>query len=274
MAQTFSVDGFFQSLWQNYTEVTPQALAIHQLLAELGEPVVNDHVAFRTFSESAINLVALESVLADLGYQAYGAFRFEQKKLNARCYKHRTESTAAKIFLSELQIRELSASSQKILRNLTAQIPTELELAPALFWRGCLWQPLEFGAYQELLLESEYAAWLATMGLRVNHFTVSVNHLKRYTSIESINALLVGNGFRLNTVGGEIKGSPQVLLEQSSTLADTIDHCFASGDHHAIPSCFYEFARRYPKLNGELFDSFIEGNADKIFESTVSRSLI
>jgi len=38
-----------------------------------------------------------------------------------------------------------------------------------------------------------------------------------------------------------------------------------------IPSCFYEFALRHPLADGTLFDSFIEGNADKIFESTHAR---
>lgn len=35
-----------------------------------------------------------------------------------------------------------------------------------------------------------------------------------------------------------------------------------------IPSCFYEFALRYPKANGELYTGFVAASADKIFEST------
>ncbi|MGL4837356.1 MAG: DUF1338 domain-containing protein, partial [Shewanella sp.] len=34
------------------------------------------------------------------------------------------------------------------------------------------------------------------------------------------------------------------------------------------PSCFYEFALRYPKANGELYTGFVAASADKIFEST------
>ena len=34
-----------------------------------------------------------------------------------------------------------------------------------------------------------------------------------------------------------------------------------------IPSCYYEFALRYPK-DGELFQGFVAASADKIFEST------
>ena len=36
----------------------------------------------------------------------------------------------------------------------------------------------------------------------------------------------------------------------------------------AIPSCFYEFAKRYPMENGELYTGFVAASADKIFEST------
>ncbi len=35
-----------------------------------------------------------------------------------------------------------------------------------------------------------------------------------------------------------------------------------------IPSCFYEFAKRYPMPNGELFTGFVAAFADNIFDST------
>ena len=35
-----------------------------------------------------------------------------------------------------------------------------------------------------------------------------------------------------------------------------------------IPSCFYEFAQRYPLPNGDLYQGFVAASADKIFEST------
>ena len=42
---------------------------------------------------------------------------------------------------------------------------------------------------------------------------------------------------------------------------------FAGGDVHLVPTCFYEFAQRYRDQQGKIFHGFIEGNADKIFES-------
>lgn len=75
----------------------------------------------------------------------------------------------------------------------------------------------------------------------------------------------------LNSVGGEIKGSPAVLLEQASTLADMQHVEFANGDEHLIATCFYEFALRHPQADETLFQGFVEGSADKIFDSTNSR---
>ncbi|MFT6903004.1 MAG: hypothetical protein ACJAXS_003225, partial [Colwellia sp.] len=63
------------------------------------------------------------------------------------------------------------------------------------------------------------------------------------------------------------KGDEAVKLEQSSTMAD---HALVefSDKTLAIPSCFYEFAKRYPMENGQLYTGFVAASADKIFEST------
>ncbi len=126
---------------------------------------------------------------------------------------------------------------------------------------------LSFSEYIELLQVSEYAAWTAAFGYRANHFTVSINHLLTFFEIESLNAFLQDQGFRLNQSGGLVKGTPEQLLEQSSTLADMV-HVEFSDTEHTIPGCFYEFAKRYPQSNGRLYQVFIAASADKIFEST------
>ena len=77
------------------------------------------------------------------------------------------------------------------------------------------------------------------------------------------------NGFELNNSGGEIKGSKEVLLEQSSTLADKIEVEF-SDNKLIIPSCYFEFAKRYAMKDGSLYQGFVAQSADKIFESTDS----
>ncbi|BFM50646.1 DUF1338 domain-containing protein [Marinomonas sp. THO17] len=261
---------FFNALWQQYIKVTPQALSIQNLFLNMGEKVVNDHVAFRTFNNSPISLDKLEPQLLALGYQAYGAFRFENKHLKARCYRHTKDQDAPKIFLSELLIEELPTSCQEILHKYIAQIPADAVQDPSIFYAGLLWSTPSHADYQTLAKHSEYAAWLTSMGLQANHFTVSINHLNKLNNIESVNQLLLEQGYSLNQVGGLVKGSADLFLEQSSTMADKIQYHFCDNQKVSIPSCFYEFAHRHAMPDGNLFDSFIEGNADKIFDSTNS----
>ena len=263
------IGSFYSLLWNNYIEVTPQAKAIHNLFTSYGESVVNDHVAFRTFSNSPIAIDKLEAVLFSLGYQRFDNYVFEAKKLVACSYNHK-EKTAPKVFLSELQRQQLSAQAQGILDEIVFQIPVDCVQDPSIFWKGLLWRMPTAFVYHKLLKESEYAAWLVTMGLRVNHFTISLNHLKQIANLQSVIDLLKQNNFSVNAIGGEIKGSPNTLLEQAATLADNISVEFSDGKCQRVPSCFYEFAKRYPTKDGELFQGFVTNNADKIFESTNS----
>jgi hypothetical protein len=75
------------------------------------------------------------------------------------------------------------------------------------------------------------------------------------------------NGFMMNTAGGEIKGTKEELLKQSSIMADIVEVEFVEGKYR-IPACYYEFAERFPLPDGKLYNGFIAKSADKIFEST------
>ena len=85
--------------------------------------------------------------------------------------------------------------------------------------------------------------------------------------MEQVNQLLKDNDFRINDSGGEIKGTPAELLEQSSIRSEMIQVQFIEGAKE-IPGCYYEFARRYADADGKLYSGFIAKSADKIFEST------
>lgn len=104
-------------------------------------------------------------------------------------------------------------------------------------------------------------------GFRANHFTVFINNLKKFSEVSQVNTFLKENGFRLNSSGGEIKGSKDELLEQSSTMSGLAEVNFKDGKRE-IPSCYYEFAKRYPDNSGKLYQGFVAKSADKIFEST------
>ena len=68
-----------------------------------------------------------------------------------------------------------------------------------------------------------------------------------------------------------IQGSPSAGLEQCSTVAQLVPHVLGCGTKRRLCGCYVEFARRYVDAAGVLFDGFIAGQADKIFESTDMR---
>ena len=252
----------FDSLWQQYVAITPIAHSIKQLFESRGEKVINDHIAFRTFKSQTAGINQLAEPFLKLGYREQGTYNFEQKKLRAKHYEF-PENRFPKIFISELLVDEFSSFLEETVNNCLEQIS---EADSQLYELGRLWS-IQYSTYKRLKNESEYAAWLYVFGFRANHFTLSVNHLKTFNTLEKVNRLLKDQGHGLNTAGGEINGSAKSRLEQSSTLAYNCSVKFDDGEF-IIPSCYYEFARRYPKDNGELFQGFITQSADKIFEST------
>ena len=257
----------FNHLWDQYTAVTPSADRIHQLLSQ-GDDLVNDHIAIRTYDLSEIGLERLAAHFLTMGYRQGGEYRFEEKRLHAKHYDPPAPSLP-KVFISELETRAFSPLLQEIVGRLVSQLSPSRVASPEILYAGRCWQ-LSYADYLALQSESEYAAWMAAWGFRANHFTVSINHLSDFHTIQQVNAQLEQAGFTLNQAGGKIKGSPDTLLEQSSTLADMAAVEFCDGVH-TIPSCFYEFALRYPQADGTLFGGFVPASADKIFESTHNR---
>lgn len=264
------IDTLFRNLWENYCQVTPSAKRIHRLLdSSQGKAIVNDHIALRTFNLEKLNLDKLAAHFRALGYQPGGEYHFETKKLFARHFEH-PDPTVPKVFISELRVEQCSDALQETVQRLVDSVEPSVVTAGSFLYSGRHWD-IDYATYQTLLEESEYAAWLAAWGYRANHFTVSVNHLGQFTTLEEVNQRLREEGYRLNSSGGEIKGSPEELLEQSSTMADRAEVAFAD-QTVSIPSCFYEFALRYARPDGELYRGFVAASADRIFESTDSKS--
>jgi Domain of unknown function (DUF1338) len=252
-------------LWNDYITSTPQALRIHQLLGSRGEALRNDHVALRSFAAAGLGVAALARPFEAAGWQPREPYRFDDKHLNARYWQH-PDPNLPKVFISELVVEELSPAAQGLIAGLLEQVPAGFAERADLPWAGRPWR-LTHATYQQLLEESEYAAWMAAFGFRVNHFTVDVGALQTFASLPELTAFLQASGFALNASGGVIKGTPAERLEQASTLADSIAVSFEDGAF-SLPSCYYEFACRYPLPNGELFRGFVPASANRIFEST------
>lgn len=252
-------------LWDTYRRMNPQADQIVQLLTDRGEAIQNDHIAFRTFQDPRIGIERLAEPFVDAGYEVGGEYHFEEKKLYAKHFQH-ADPTLPKIFISELLLDKFSDEFREIVNKLLDQLPPGGDFGGPLCSEKRVWE-VTFEDYKKLKKVSEYASWMAAHGFCANHFTVYVNALSTITSLQELNDLLTSHGFALNEEGGAIKGSPDLFLEQSSTVASVVEVPFIDGPQN-VPGCYYEFARRYELPNGSIFDGFVAKSADKIFEST------
>lgn len=265
MTQITSIHQLLDKMWKDYVDLNPQAQKITQLFKERNDEVVNDHIALRTFNHPRLGVDVIAKPFIEGGYVESGDYQFEEKKLYAKHYQHPDENMP-KIFISELKLEEFSEDLRDTVQGLIDQVE---DATISRFDFASLGRPWEVSSevYEKLAKESEYASWVAAIGYRPNHFTVFVNKLKSFEGLEDLNSFLKDNGFKLNESGGEIKGSKEVLLEQSSTLADSVEIEF-SDKKMTIPSCYFEFAKRYPDASGKLYQGFVAASADKIFEST------
>ncbi|HIF9065080.1 TPA: DUF1338 domain-containing protein [Photobacterium damselae] len=255
----------FSQLWQDYiTRLCPSAEKVQQLLTE-DDPLMNDHIALRTYNLPRCGLDRVAAAFIAVGYEPKGQYKFEEKKLYAEHFEH-PNPVVPKVFISELQLGQCSSQLQLLVRKLLDQVPHGYFSNSMFLSQGRPWT-LSYQEYQMLAQESEYAAWVAAHGFGANHFTVSINPLEQFTEVAEVNHYLTHNGFAINQAGGAVKGSAALMLEQSSTMADKVMVEFSDGKQ-LIPGGFYEFAKRYPMANGDLFSGFVEASANRIFEST------
>jgi len=257
------VEGFFKKYLDNWLPLCPDANKILTLLSEKNENIVNDHIALRTMDFSEIGLQKLAQPFLEMGYEYKGEYHFKQKKLYAKHLELPSNPNATKVFISELLTAQISTEAKTILQSSTSNIPLDAISHTELGTSGRHWD-FDENTYHNLYKESEYAAWFYAFGFRANHFTISINHLNSFDSLSDFNVWLKEHGITLNQSGGEIKGSKDVGLIQSSTMANSVH---VEGNSQ-IPGCYIEFAERFAVGDQKLYQGFVTSSADKIFEST------
>lgn len=262
-----NLETIFTRLWKDYISQNPSAGRVYDLFLREGEEVVNDHIAFRTLDYPEINIDVLAAPFVSNGYVPKGEYVFEDKHLFARHFERPSDKNSPRIFISQLKVKECSGYVQNTLKEAFDRADQSKFSREDLIFSGSVFSPVSLETYNLFRKESEYAAWFYVFGFRANHFTVSINSLRKHNTITSVNELLKNNGFILNSAGGEIKGTPADLLQQSSTIADTVTVKFTEGEYE-VPCCYYEFAQRYTDSKGDLYNGFVAASADKIFEST------
>ena len=254
--------------------------------------VVNDHIAFRTMGVAHLGIASFEKIFLAHGYVRRDYYHFEAKKLDAYWYAPPT-SDLPRIFISELKVELLSTSTQQIIKKYTDSVITDpvdaLDLnnvdQVARFFQTPLWSLPSVIDYENLLEESEYAAWVIYNRYYLNHYTISVHDLpNEYNTLEPFNDFLKSIGIKLNTAGGEIKISKDGLLRQTSSVANQDEAKFTGGESKKIAGSYVEFAERsvlpeFANLDLKQLkrkhrrEGFETSNADKIFESTFTSQL-
>ncbi|XP_062111703.1 2-oxoadipate dioxygenase/decarboxylase, chloroplastic [Humulus lupulus] len=294
-------ESFFRSVLARmetvYLNRNPTAKAILDLVHSVDEDrICYDHFAFRTFGVNGYGIDSLASFFLDFGYTPRDELRFPAKKLRALWFSppvnvvadggSRIGGPLPRIFISELLVDQMSPQTQEIIKKyieVSGSGNRHAALASAL---GSLtWEKPLYSEFQQLARESEYAAWTLVNGYALNHVTISTHQLKsNLRSIKNLNQFIEENGFRLNSEGGVLKVSPDGLLLQSSTVADSTSFAFSDGTTESVPCSYIEFAERLvlPQYNNlpekeikesHRRDGFEVGNADKIFESTYKEQL-
>lgn len=273
-----------------YTQQVPDVERVLRMLEDKGlvsdrSAVENDHIAFRTLGVPNLGIKSFEKIFLHCGYEKRDPYSFAAKKLDAYWYSP-PKDHYPRIFISELRVDDLSREAASIIKSYTDSVAVDpvdsLDLddgkAVTEFLHRPLWQTPTWSDYQQLLEESEYAAWVIYNRYYLNHFTIAVHNLPSpYNSIPKFNELLHQAHISLNNSGGEIKISPDELLWQSSSVAALVDATFADGDVHPIAGSYVEFAERKVKPEFRAIqnperchrrEGFEASNADKIFEST------
>ncbi|XP_009797576.1 2-oxoadipate dioxygenase/decarboxylase, chloroplastic/amyloplastic [Nicotiana sylvestris] len=289
-------ESFFRSILASmeavYLNKNPTAKAILELVHSAdGDRICYDHFAFRTFGVNGHGIDSMSKLFLDFGFEQREELRFPAKKLKAFWFSPPKVSTSCRgsgvngplprIFISELLVDQLSPEAQDIIKKYTDISRCGKEYAALASAFGTLaWEKPLYSEFQQLARESEYAAWTLVNGYALNHVTISTHRLtSNLRSIGNLNQFIEKNGFNLNSEGGILKVSPDGLLLQSSTVADSTSFEFSDGITEAVPCSYIEFAERLvlpqykdlPTEKVEEFhrrDGFEVGNADKIFEST------
>ena len=222
------------ALFNIYAQRVPDVRKITKAMVAEGmvtsqNEIINDHIAFRTMGVPNLGINSFEKIFLAHGYERMDFYHFEAKKLDAFWYAPPT-ADLPRIFISELKVNMLSTDVQRVIRSYTDLVKTDpvdaLDLqdakAVAAYFQTPLWDLPSLEDYEQLLTESEYAAWVIYNRYYLNHYTISVHDLPNpYNKLDSFNVFLKGIGIKLNTSGGEIKTSKDCLLYTSPSPRDS-----------------------------------------------------
>lgn len=290
-------------LWAQYQSRVAYAAHYATMVAARGGKVQNDHIALRTFNckigAQPPGVPGIARIFTALGYAQKERYLFTEKKLTAWHYEHRTDPRQPKIFISQLEVAELSPATAAAIQQATDTAPDILTKAQ----QGLLaqlaankeidtttgenlarelakfftrpWQPPQRAVIESVNKESQYAAWTLLHGNAVNHFTAYINeqNVRDWPDLEATADALRAAGIPMKP---DYEGARGSKLRQTSTQAVMEDCPITEAD--GTPGqikwsyAYYELAERAmtPGPDGKpaLFQGFLGEQATNLFEMT------
>lgn len=291
----------FDRLWHRYQSRVSYVQTYTRVIAQAGATFFNDHIAFRTLAGQTpqAGIAHISRIFEALGYVAAGCYHFPDKHLGAIHYQHENRQFP-KIFISELQVWQLSTETRRALRpslervrpaldieilarlahldSLPVEEQDELLLILDHYFRQLPWPLPQRDDVVQVHRESQYGAWVLVHGFDVNHFTSLINShaVPALDSIEKTIAALRAAGVPMKA---EIEGAPGSILRQSATEAVNTEVSVSSGtEEMRIPwtYAYFELAERGTVVNPqtnepERFEGFLGPQATQLFEMTRPR---
>lgn len=187
------------------------------------------------------------------------------------------------VIIADFRVDLLSKKNRDIIYKYTAKLPDvelnfsnylpeEQPLVAFKYLTSRPWALPTVAEYLSLKEEIPLIAWAFARGRRVNHFGVCVHLDGRFESLEEFN-LELSRHATLNNSDGEIQGSPECGIEQSSAIGSPNLMRLSDGEI-MLNNSFMEFVWRY-KIHddsgrwGDYYCNFIPRNATNIVESTI-----
>ena len=303
MNSTYILDKLLDILWVQYKKRVAYAAQYQGLVEQRGGKVQNDHLAFRTFNTNVggqpVGVEGIARVFTALGYVQKDTYIFTDKKLTAWHYEHATNPAYPKIFISQLEVAQMSApvaamiqktvagavdllsvDDKVLMESLSKGEKIALDRADALavhlaafFARP--WNPPQREFIEKVDKESQYGAWTLLHGNAVNHFTAFINaqNVADWPDLEATVTALRSAGMPMKA---ELEGEKGSKLRQSSTKAADAecDVVEADGSKGKMlwSYAYYELAERgdVPGPDGKpmQFQGFLGAQATNLFEMT------
>ncbi len=289
-------------LWQTYLD---KVLAAQQICALFNEKLILDHFAIIDLPGPHSGIPLLKQIFTSIGFIEAGSGYLPDKQNDfiwlreENCENKIAQEVLPQIVIADFRLHELPQSVRNVIAKYIQPIsPLPLleikELVAAVENGDISAQPIlmntilnQFNCqkwpmptlrdYQTIKEANELMAWVLVFGRQPNHFGLLIHHLSQFNNLKAFDDYLkVKLNMQFNSRENEIKGSPELGIEQSSTADHLIQVKLEDGVLE-IPSPFVEFVWRFPKdaknkafYWKDYYTDFYAPNANRVIESIFS----